>query len=132
MFLFIDTTQEEIILALFEKERLVDQIIKKARYRQAEILLVLLDKLLKKRKIKIERIKGIMVVKGPGSFTGTRIGVSVANALSFALDIPILGIKKEDKTIEELFKKYKNRIKNKKPVLPFYGRPPHTTKRKSF
>lgn len=36
-------------------------------------------------------LKGIEVEKGPGSFTGLRVGVSVANALGFALGIPVNG-----------------------------------------
>jgi len=33
---------------------------------------------------------GIIVYKGPGSFTGLRIGVSVANALAYGMDIPVV------------------------------------------
>jgi tRNA threonylcarbamoyladenosine biosynthesis protein TsaB len=36
-------------------------------------------------------IAGVVVYKGPGSYTGLRIGISVANALSGSLNIPIVG-----------------------------------------
>ncbi|MFH1536127.1 MAG: hypothetical protein ABIC96_03620 [Patescibacteria group bacterium] len=40
-------------------------------------------------------MRGIEVETGPGSFTGLRVGVSVANALGFALNIPVNGKKME-------------------------------------
>jgi len=40
-------------------------------------------------------LTGIEVETGPGSFTGLRVGVSVANALGFALGIPVNGKKLE-------------------------------------
>jgi tRNA threonylcarbamoyl adenosine modification protein YeaZ len=103
---------------------------KKAYQKQAELLLVVLDKLLKQSKLKLAEIQGIIVVKGPGSFTGTRIGVSTANALAFALDIPILGIKKEDLSLSKVVGKYSKKIKSKKPILPIYSSPPNITKKK--
>ncbi len=40
-----------------------------------------------------KKIKRIFVNSGPGSFTGTRVGVSIANALSFSLNIPVNNLK---------------------------------------
>src|SRR5687767_10276156 len=48
-------------------------------------------KLLKSQKIQFENLKGIVVFKGPGSFTSLRIGVSVANTLAYGLQIPVVG-----------------------------------------
>ena len=36
-------------------------------------------------------VKGIVVYKGPGSFTGLRIGISVANTLAYSLKVPVIG-----------------------------------------
>ncbi|OGE33518.1 hypothetical protein A3J19_04465 [Candidatus Daviesbacteria bacterium RIFCSPLOWO2_02_FULL_41_8] len=44
-----------------------------------------------------DELEGIEVETGPGSFTGLRVGVSVANALGFALGIPVNGKKVETK-----------------------------------
>ncbi|MBI2019279.1 hypothetical protein HYS95_01250 [Candidatus Daviesbacteria bacterium] len=44
-------------------------------------------------------LEGIEVETGPGSFTGLRVGVSVANALGFALGIPVNGKKLESDLI---------------------------------
>ena len=40
-------------------------------------------------------IKGIVVFAGPGSFTGLRIGISVANAIAYSQSIPIIGATKD-------------------------------------
>ncbi|OGD79025.1 hypothetical protein A2368_00580 [Candidatus Collierbacteria bacterium RIFOXYB1_FULL_49_13] len=56
-------------------------------------------------------IKAIQVDPGPGSFTGTRVGTAIANALAYALDIPVNG--------------------QKPPVTPVYAEPPHITTSKT-
>jgi tRNA threonylcarbamoyl adenosine modification protein YeaZ len=44
---------------------------------------------------KLEELTGIIVIKGPGSFTALRVGISVANTLAHQLNIPILGLRTE-------------------------------------
>src|SRR5258706_14712869 len=56
---------------------------------KSEACLPLLDSLLKKNKIDISKIDRIYVNEGPGSFTGLRVGASIANTLSYLLSIPI-------------------------------------------
>ena len=58
---------------------------------KSQKLLELIDEALKKENIKLTDISEIEVNLGPGSFTGLRIGVSTANALSWALKIPVNG-----------------------------------------
>jgi len=132
MILFLDTTSSQIILALFKNQQLIDKLIKKASFRQAEILLKEMDKFLKRNKVNLRQIKGIIIVKGPGSFTGIRIGIAVANTISFALNIPLWGIKKKSeldlKKIADL-SAYQEKFKNQL-VLPFYGNPPNITRGK--
>jgi len=57
-------------------------------YRSQE-LVVLIEKVLKKQKKELKDLTAIEINLGPGSFTGLRIGIAVANALSWALDIPL-------------------------------------------
>lgn len=61
---------------------------------KAQVVLPMVDKLLKKYGLKIGDINKIEVNTGPGSFTGLRVGISIANALSFALGVPINNKKK--------------------------------------
>ena len=56
-------------------------------------LLPLILKLLKKHDLGLSEIKKIRVNRGPGSFTGIRVGVSVANTIAAVLNIPINGKK---------------------------------------
>ena len=55
----------------------------------------LIEKLLKKHGLEYKDLKRIGVETGPGSFTGLKVGVSVANALGFSLGIPVNGKKVE-------------------------------------
>lgn len=91
--LFIDTTSnKEITVGLFIDDK--KYMIQKALdFHKAQIVLPLIEALLKKHKVTLQQINAIEVNPGPGSFTGVRVGVSVANALSFALDIPVNGKK---------------------------------------
>lgn len=57
-------------------------------YRSQE-LVALIEKVLKKQKKELKDLTAIEINLGPGSFTGLRIGIAVANALSWALDIPL-------------------------------------------
>ncbi len=76
-------------------------------------------------KYSLSDIKGIVCFKGPGSFTGLRIGLSVANALAYANKIPIVAQCGNDwleKGIVNL-----QAGKNDKAALPHYDRPAATT-----
>lgn len=69
---------------------------------KSQIILVLIDKLLARKRLKINKITDIEVNLDPGSFTGLRVGISVANALGFALKIPING-KRVGDLVEPLY-----------------------------
>lgn len=71
------------------------------------------------------QIDGVIVFKGPGSFTGLRIGLSVANALAAGLHIPIVGESGDNWQQNGLSKLLKKT--NQKIILPNYGAPAKTT-----
>lgn len=48
-----------------------------------------IERLLHSQKISWQAIEGVVFYKGPGSFTGLRIGAAVANALAAQLDVPV-------------------------------------------
>ena len=70
-------------------------------------------------------IEGILVYRGPGSFTGLRIGLSVANALAASLNIPINGQGGDD-WLQAGFKDLQTSKANRL-VMPEYGSEVHTT-----
>lgn len=84
--------------------------------------------LLKEKGKMWQDINGIVCYRGPGSFTGLRIGLTVANTLSTTLDIPIVGSQGAD-WIEDGIKHLLDH-ENDKIVLPEYGQEAHITKQK--
>lgn len=61
-------------------------------YSHAERLHVYIERLLAENNLKAEQLDAIAVSKGPGSYTGLRIGVSAAKGLCFALNKPLIAI----------------------------------------
>lgn len=61
-------------------------------YSHAEKLHVFIDEILKETGISASDLKAIAVSKGPGSYTGLRIGVSAAKGLCYALGIPLISV----------------------------------------
>ncbi len=99
MILYINTTShEEIIIALREGDRTIAQKKILAPRSQAEKLLPAIDKLLKSKKLKLSVLNKIVVANFGGSFTALRIGVITANALAYALQIPVEAEPKTNKT----------------------------------
>ncbi|MBO2543944.1 tRNA (adenosine(37)-N6)-threonylcarbamoyltransferase complex dimerization subunit type 1 TsaB [Salegentibacter sp. BDJ18] len=65
---------------------------KSNNYSHAEKLHVFIDEILKENNFAVTDLDAIAVSKGPGSYTGLRIGVSTAKGLCFSLDIPLISI----------------------------------------
>lgn len=63
-----------------------------SNYSHAESLHLFIDEVFNKVNLKPEDIDAIAVSKGPGSFTGLRIGVSAAKGLCFSLDKPLISV----------------------------------------
>ena len=61
-------------------------------YSHAEKLHVFIEEILKETEITPQDLNAIAVSKGPGSYTGLRIGVSAAKGLCYALDIPLISV----------------------------------------
>lgn len=61
-------------------------------YSHAENLHVFIKEILEKNKLTYSDLHAIAVSKGPGSYTGLRIGVSAAKGLCYALEIPLLAL----------------------------------------
>ena len=61
-------------------------------YSHAEKLHIYIDEVLKEAKIEKQQLDAIAVSKGPGSYTGLRIGVSAAKGLCFALEVPLISV----------------------------------------
>lgn len=78
--------------------------------------------------ISLEQLQGVVVYEGPGSYTGLRISVSVANALAYSCQIPILGSSGDDWVASGLSSL--RTIHEYSPIAPVYGGEVYTTKPK--
>lgn len=95
MILHINTKDQKVVkVAISNRGKVISEMSEENEY-GSQVLLPLIEKLLKSQKMDFKDLQGIEVEKGPGSFTGLRVGVSVANALGFALCIPVNGKKIE-------------------------------------
>ena len=63
-----------------------------AQYSHAEELHIFIEQAMKEAGKTFEDLKAVAVSKGPGSYTGLRIGVSAAKGLCYALDIPLISV----------------------------------------
>ena len=89
MFILIDTSSNSSFIALADKSgKILEHKSWKAGMGSAEKIFVKNKEL----RIKNKELKGIGVFVGPGSFTGLRVGIAYANALAYAMKIPIAGI----------------------------------------
>jgi len=90
----------------------------------AETIHAKIKALLDSQSINLESLEGIVVFRGPGSFTGLRIGITVANALADALKIPIVGTSDDwiESGIGLLLSGSDHKV-----VLPEYGALPNIT-----
>lgn len=61
-------------------------------YSHAEKLHVFIEEILKETTVGVKDLRAIAVSKGPGSYTGLRIGVSTAKGLCYALGIPLISV----------------------------------------
>jgi len=101
--LFIRSSEhEQVELSLLTKNK----IIKISKFVQmgtmADKFLLILDKFLAKNEIALKDLNAITIYAGPGSYTSLRIGLSVANALAFALDIPVVALRKTESFSKKL------------------------------
>ena len=89
--LTLRTDKPESELAIFNNLIKIDEIKWQANRVLADTIHLKIKELLDRQSLSWQDIKGIVCYKGPGSFTGLRIGLSVANALAYSLQIPIMG-----------------------------------------
>lgn len=124
--LAIRTDKPEAEIYIYDGGKKLTEVKWQAHLKLAETLNSKIEEILNKSSISYDELGGIAVFKGPGSFTGLRIGISVANALAYALAIPVVA-KSGGNWLEESTDALKA-PKNDRIALPEYGAPVRTTK----
>lgn len=115
-------------IALYDDQLKIDEIIWEAHRTLVETIHIQIRQLLNSHQKVWDNIEGLVVFKGPGSFTGLRIGLTVANTLAYGLNIPIVG--SQGNNWQKLGIKQLLAGKNARLVLPEYGAEAFITKPK--
>jgi len=92
MILCIETATETCSVALCNKDGVVSARESSEGKSHASQLTVFIIDVLKEAGISAGDLEAVAVSKGPGSYTGLRIGVSVAKGITYAASIPLIGI----------------------------------------
>lgn len=86
----LDTHDSRItIVRLIIDKKTIERKIKINQSFQSQILLPLIEQILANNKVRLSDLNEIIVNQGPGSFTGLRVGVSIANILGWGLSIKV-------------------------------------------
>jgi tRNA threonylcarbamoyladenosine biosynthesis protein TsaB len=126
LILTIRTDKPESELGLFDGTSKLAYSTWPAHRQLAETIHLKIKELLESHEKGLKDLKGIAVYKGPGSFTGLRIGISVANTLADSLDIPIVSETGGGWLPAACGRLTKGEDENL--ILPEYGAEPRTTK----
>jgi tRNA threonylcarbamoyladenosine biosynthesis protein TsaB len=126
--LSIRTDKPEAEIGLFTGQAQVAYVTWQAHRQLAETLHSQIEKLLHDNQKSLQDLEAIVVFKGPGSFTGLRIGITVANALAYSLNIPIAANEDPD-WLQNGIARLENGGSDEVAV-PEYGALPHITPQK--
>jgi tRNA threonylcarbamoyladenosine biosynthesis protein TsaB len=89
--LALDTSTEYCSVALW-KDGLVTERSDLVGQKHSELLMVMLDALLRDARVKLAQLDGIAFGKGPGSFTGVRIACGATQGLALGANLPVAGV----------------------------------------
>ncbi len=91
-YLYIDTSSSYLYAAIVENDKLITKVCEDYGQSLSEIALPKIVSMFEKNNIKPTDINKIIVVNGPGSFTGIRIGITIAKVYAWSLKIKITTI----------------------------------------
>jgi tRNA threonylcarbamoyl adenosine modification protein YeaZ len=91
-YLYIDTSSSYLYTAIVENDKLVAEIKEEFGQSLSEVALPKIVSMFEKNNLSAKDIDKIIVVNGPGSFTGIRIGITIAKVYAWSLNIPITTI----------------------------------------
>lgn len=88
----VDTSTSSGSLGLIEDEEIIFEYLLNIPVTHSERLLGAIDFILREVRCRMEEVDGWVIARGPGSFTGLRIGISTIKGLSFATGKPVAGV----------------------------------------
>ena len=87
--LFIDTHDKNVLIILYKDGKIINKEDLETKNKHSEVAMPTIDKVLKTCSVDVSQLENIIVVNGPGSFTGERIAVTIAKTIAYALSIPV-------------------------------------------
>lgn len=90
--LSIDTSNYPLGVALLDGDKVIGEYITNVKKNHSVRVMPAIDMLMKDCDVKPADLDKIVVAKGPGSYTGVRIGVTIAKTLAWTLNIPLVGV----------------------------------------
>lgn len=126
LILTIRTDSPDAEVGIFDGQKQLDYEVWHADRNLSLTILGKIENLLEKNEFRFDDLKGVVGFKGPGSFTGLRIGLTVANTLAYGLRIPVVSSDAEA-WIQDGIKRL-NKGEDDKVALPEYGREARITK----
>ena len=120
--LIIDAANEKIFFSIITEIQSYTTTHVNSRENFDKFINLLLD-FLKKNKIKLDDVNNIFINQGPGKFSGIRISISIAKAISIAKNISLIGFNSKDLDngdYEKLLKLHKKDLLNKNLIKPLY------------
>ena len=90
--LFIDTHDKNVIVILFKNGKILCKEENISNNKHSEITMPVVEKIFRENKLDVKDLNNVIVVNGPGSFTGERIAVTIGKTLAYCLNISIRAI----------------------------------------
>ncbi len=90
--LAMDTSNQVLGAAIQQDDTILGEIVTNLPKNHSVRLMPAIDKLMQEVNMKPEQLDKIVVAKGPGSYTGVRIGLATAKTMAWALNIPVIGV----------------------------------------
>ena len=90
--ILLDSSNTNLSVGIARDNLLLEYISYEAWQRQSEYMIPELNKLLSKYNVSRDEIKEVMVAKGPGSYTGVRIAITIAKTIATALDAKLYAV----------------------------------------
>ena len=88
--LFIDTSNSDVVIGLLENGRLIEKETRSILNEHSKYAVSIIDEVLKKAKVSTNSVDEILVVNGPGSFTGIRIGLTISKVYAYLTKIKVI------------------------------------------
>lgn len=92
LILSVDSSSSTATCALVKDDEILGEINLNNKKQHSVILMDLIDKILKEYDVDINSLDGFVISRGPGSFTGLRIGMATLKGLAFASNKPLTSI----------------------------------------